>query len=154
VGASLIGPPTQIGFRLTGFVGSAKPSNDDPSRITASVSPQYWIDKSLGVAANLGLSKTSGYAVSSTSGLSVIWRTTPNLTLIPSVGMNYARANDEYTASRSLSVSLSATYFLDRNWAAHATGLFGDRLAQSSSTGLRYDNYRAYSAKLGLRRSF
>jgi hypothetical protein len=154
LGASLLDSPARTGFRLSGYIGSAKSPNDSVARIGANLSPQYWLDKSLGVAANFGVSKSSGYAINSTSGLSVIWRTTPNLTLMPSVSVNYARANDEYSEFRSRRVSLAATYFLDRHWAAHATGLIGDRMAQTTASGLRFDNYRAFSASLGLRRTF
>jgi hypothetical protein len=123
---------------------------------SASHSPQYWMNDSLGISATLGAYKPPAglYRTGITSQLTVMWRATPNFAFTPFIGGSYFAANDGFPAFQSRNLGFGTTYTLDREWALYATGSVSTRPAQTTSSGMHSHNFRNNSISLGVRRSF
>jgi hypothetical protein len=154
VAALLLGAVERSGFRLTGHVGTQRLNQSEGFVYNSSLSAQYWKDPSLGASLLVGAEKVSDYPASVYSQITVIWRTTPRLTISPSFGYSYLPFRDALSSTRAMYIGLGASYAVDKDWTIFARGSGGVRKPQYTYYETGYEHIRYGDFSLGVRKSF
>jgi hypothetical protein len=154
VSALLLGDIEQKGFRLTGYVGTSFYDHNNSVRYSASITPQYWINRFVGISAAASVTNAADLYTTSNAQFNIFWRPAPQWTFSPWLAASNVLNYGSSAPPQSRSLGLGITYAFDPDWAVFGNGSLGERDAQTRTSSLTIDNYRSRSINIGIRRSF